>query len=143
MQTHDFPHRCRSLIDLGDRIGGIDEIDRHLRFRMREDIQDVAGFDNLAQLHNRDAVTDFLDDRHFVRDQDDRDAQLLIDFLQQLENAGGRLRIQRAGRLVAQQHFRIVGQCPRNCDPLLLPAGQLRGISVPAFRSARPVPTDL
>ena len=125
MQPHDFRTVVDQLIDLGDRIGGIDEIDRHLRFRMREDIQDVAGFDDLAQLHDRDAVTDFLDNRHFVRDQDDRDAQLLIDFLQQHENAGGRLRIQRAGRFVAQQHFWIVGQRPRDCDPLLLSAGQL------------------
>ena len=65
-----------------------------------------------------------------MRDQDDRDAQLLIDFLQQLENAGGCLRIKRAGRLVAQQHFRIVSQRPRDRDTLLLSAGQLRGVSV-------------
>ena len=61
---------------------------------------------------------------------DDRNAKTLIDVPNQLQNRMGRLRIQGAGGLVAEQHLRIGGQGSRNGDTLLLAAGELGRIGI-------------
>ena len=57
-----------------------------------------------------------------VRDDDDR--QLALQLVQQLFDLLRRDRIERARRLVEQQHFRLVRQRPRDAQPLLLAARQ-------------------
>ena len=64
------------------------------------------------------------------RNDDDRNAQSLVDIPDQLQNRMGRLRIQGAGGLVAEQHLRIGGQGSRNGDTLLLAAGELGRIGI-------------
>ncbi|MCY1442322.1 hypothetical protein D9M71_586870 [compost metagenome] len=58
-------------------------------------------------------------------DQDDGQLQLLVDLRQQLQHRGGGLRIEGAGRLVAEQDRRPAGQGAGDTDALLLPAGKL------------------
>ena len=68
-----------------------------------------------------------------MRDEDDRQAEASIDVAQQAENGLRRLRIERRGRLVAEQQFRVIGQRPGDADALLLPAGELRRVLVAVF----------
>ena len=65
-----------------------------------------------------------------MRDEDDGDAERFVQAFQQRENLLGRLRVERRGRLVAQQNARVVGEGARNGHALLLSAGKLRGICV-------------
>ena len=57
-----------------------------------------------------------------VRDDDDR--QLLLQLVDQLLDLLRRDRVERAGRLVEQQHLRLVGERARDAKALLLPAGE-------------------
>ena len=61
---------------------------------------------------------------------DDRDAQSLVDIPDQLQNRVGGLRIQGAGGLVAEQHLRIGSQGSRDGNTLLLSAGELGRIGI-------------
>ncbi len=70
---------------------------------------------------------------NFVGDQYHGDAQLGVDLLEQFQNALGGHGVQRAGGLVAQEHFRVAGQRPGDGHPLLLAAGQLGGVGVGLF----------
>ena len=73
-------------------------------------------------------MADLLDDRHFVGDDNDRDAERFVQVLEQLQNRLGGLRIECRGSLVAEQHIRVVGQCASDCYTLFLTAGQLLGV---------------
>ena len=63
-------------------------------------------------------------------DDDDCDAQLTVDFLNELQNGVGRVRVQGARRLVAEQHLRVRCQRTGNRNALLLAARQLRRVGV-------------
>ena len=62
-----------------------------------------------------------------VGDVDERDADLALQGAQLQLQLLAQLGVQRAERLVEQQHPRAQHQCPRQRDPLLLAAGQLGG----------------
>ena len=81
-------------------------------------------------LHHRDPAADLLDHSHLVGDQHDRNAKRFIQMLQEVQDGSCGLRVQCRCGLVAQQHIGIIGQCSRNGNALLLPAGQLAGIGV-------------
>ena len=68
-----------------------------------------------------------------VGDVDEGDAQLLLHRLELDLHLLAQLQIQRAQRLVQQQHLRLVDQRARDGDALLLAAGQRRPPS--AFHS--------
>ena len=59
-----------------------------------------------------------------MRDDDHRQA-LFSQAAHDIEHLADHLRIERARRLVKQQHFRLHGQCPRDGHALLLSAGEL------------------
>ena len=96
----------------------------------RADLSDTAGVDD------RNALTDLLDDRHLVRDDDDGDAERLVDLLEQGEDGAGGRRVERARGLVAQQDLRVGGQRTGDGDALLLTAGELRRIVARAVGEA-------
>lgn len=62
--------------------------------------------------------------------QHDCQIELAVNVEQKLQDRFGRLRVESRCRFVAQQNFRIGGECPGNAYPLLLPAGQLGRIGV-------------
>ena len=101
--------------------------ERACRFMLRLDknIEYLALLDNPAMLQHRDAMADVLDHRHLVGDQHDGEPQLVVDFRQQPQDLLRRLRVERRGRLVAEQNRRFIGKRPGDADALLLPAGQL------------------
>ena len=106
----------------------MDEVLGDVLSRVGENVEHLAGLDHLAVLHNGYAVADLLDDRHFVGDDNDRDAEGFVQVLEQLQNRLGGLRIECRGSLVAEQHIRVVGQCASDCYTLFLTAGQLLGV---------------
>ena len=77
-------------------------------------------------VHHRDGVGH----RHglllVVGDVHERDADLGLDPLELDLHLPAQLEVERAERLVEQQHLRPVDQRPGQGDPLLLPAGELR-----------------
>jgi hypothetical protein len=62
-----------------------------------------------------------------VRDQQHRPSRCPVGLAQQSQHDAARLRIPRAGRLIAQHERPVTGERARNSDPLLLAARQLRG----------------
>lgn len=51
-----------------------------------------------------------------------------VDVAQQSQDGAGRLRVERAGRLVGEQHLRVAGQGACDADALFLAAGELCGV---------------
>ena len=83
---------------------------------------------NTALLQHHHAVANVADHRHFVGDEDDGQAQTLVDLAQQAEDRLGGFRVEGRGSLVAEQNLRVVDQCAGNAHTLLLPAGELRRV---------------
>ncbi|MNZ71722.1 hypothetical protein D3C78_900880 [compost metagenome] len=104
--------------------------------RMREDAQDVALFHHLTIFHHRHAVADFAHNVHFMRNQHNRQLEPAVNVEQQIKDLIGRLRIERRGRLIAQQNVRVIGQRTGNANALLLPTAQLGRIGIFATRQA-------
>ena len=85
----------------------MDEALRDVLLGLSEDREDLALLDDAAVFHDGDAVTDLLDDGHLVRDDDDRDAELLVQVLQQPQDRLGGLGVERRGRLVEDHDGRV------------------------------------
>ena len=105
-------------------------------------VVDLLGVGDLldpAVVHDRDPV------RHrqrlllVVGDVDEGDPDLALDLLQLDLQALAELQVERAERLVEQQHLRQVDQRPRQRHPLLLAAGELGGAAVRLRREADPL----
>ncbi len=70
-----------------------------------DDAVSWAELDHTAVVHHSDAVADHAGDREVVGDEDDRDAQLDAQLIDQLEHLSGDRHIQGGGRLVAEEHL--------------------------------------
>ena len=66
-----------------------------------------------------------LGDVHLVRDEEHRDAALLVQALEDAHDLDARARVEVAGRLVGEQNRRLVDERARDRDALLLTAGEL------------------
>ena len=106
---------------------------------MDEHVAHHALLDHVTLIQHRHAVADRLDDLHFVGDDYDGHAQLLVDLLEQIQNMAGGVGIQRGGGLVAEQHLRIHRQRAGDGHALLLTAGELAGIGLHAVAQAHQV----
>ena len=73
---------------------------------------------------------------HVVRHHDDGVA-LGVQLQQNLDHLGAALRVERAGRLVGQQHVAAVHEGARNAHALLLPAGELARLVLQAVGHAQ------
>lgn len=61
---------------------------------IREDVEDVPTFHNLTMLHDGYPVTDLLDNIHLMRNDYNRDPELLVELPEELQYLSCRLRIQ-------------------------------------------------
>ena len=125
LQLHHRRVLLDELLDLAEIGRRVDEAPGDLLPGICEHIEYLALLDDPAVLHDRHAVADLLDHGHFVRDDDDRDAELFVQVLQQPQDRLGGLGVERRGRLVAQQHIRVVCERPRDGNALLLSSGEL------------------
>ena len=78
-------------------------------------------------MHHADAVGERKRLFLVVRDEDRRDVQLALDLADRAAQFFADLGIERAERLVHQQHFGPMRERARDRDALLLAAGELRG----------------
>ena len=85
-----------------------------------------AALEQAAEVHHADAIGQR--ERFFlvVRDEHGGDLQLALHLADRAAQLFANLRVQRAERLVEQQHFGLVRECARDGDALLLAAGELR-----------------
>ena len=85
-------------------------------------------------VHDRDRVGH----RHglllVVRHVDERDAELVLNPLEEELHLLAKLEIERTERLVQQQHSRPAHECPGQRDALLLASGELPRLTVPESR---------
>ena len=76
-----------------------------------------------------------LDHRKVVRDKQIRQAELLLQIKQQVDDAGLNRNVERGDGFVERQDLRLQRQRPRDPDALLLPTGELAriaaGVGVP------------
>ena len=119
----------RVLLDERDALvhvaGRVDELAGQFVGRVVEHVEDGPVVDDLAVAHDRQVGADVLDDLHLVGDEHDGQAEPCIEVLEQGEDRPGGARVERAGRLVAQQHLRVADQRTRDGDALLLATGKL------------------
>ena len=111
---------------------GVEQLARVRVLRRREQRRDVRLLDDLAVVHDRDAVGEVRDDAHVVRDQHDRGAELLGEPPQQVEDLGLHGDVEGRGRLVGDDQARVEHQGLRDDDALLLAARELVRVVVDA-----------
>ena len=94
-----------------------------------------ALFHQFTALHNTHLVGEAGHNRQIVRDEQVGHTELALQLSQQLQYFGTNGNVQRTGRLVADNQFRVYRQCTRNGDALQLPAGELVRIAVGVLRA--------
>ena len=84
-----------------------------------------ADLDDLAEVHDRDAMAHALDDGHVVRNEDVGDAELGLQVEQQIDDLRLDRYVERGHRLVGDDDPRIERDRARDRDPLPLAAREL------------------
>ena len=120
--------RCRHAafeqVDVADEVGDV------ARIRLLVDLGGRGDLDDLAVVHDRDAVGD----RHrlflVVGDDQEGQAELLLQVGQLELGLLAQLLVERAERLVEEQHLRLLGERAGERDALALAAGQLMRLAL-------------
>ena len=89
-----------------------------------------ALLDDLAVVHDGDAVAHQVDDREVVADEQAREALLALQLLEQLEHGRLHRDVERARRLVGDEQLGAHRQRPGDADALLFAGGKLMRIIV-------------
>ena len=104
-----------------------------------------ADLDDLAEIHHRDAVADALDHRHVVRDEQEGEAEALLQVEQQIADLRLDRDVERRDAFVGDDHLRIERQRAGDADALALAAGEFMriarhhvGLQADAFAADRP-----
>ncbi len=98
--------------------------------RCREQLFGGRYLNDPAEVHDRHPVAQVPDDGQVVRDEQQRQAQLGAQVLQQVQDGGLDADVQGRDRLVRDQQFGPQRQRPGDRDELPLAAGELPGIGV-------------
>ena len=114
----------------------VDQLLCHRGLRTGEHLVDRAHLRDAAGIDDRHALADLLDDRHLMRDDDDRDAERFVDLPQQREDRPRGRRVECARGLVAQQDLRVCRQRAGDRHTLLLAARKLGRVIVRAVTQA-------
>ena len=109
-------------------VGAGDRLDKRLRVGMhggRPQAPRRRGLDHQPEVHDRDRVGDVADDREVVRDEQETDAQVAGEALQEVRHLCLRGRVERRERLVEDDHGRFGGERARDRDALALTSAVL------------------
>ncbi len=87
-------------------------------------------FHDLAEIHDRNAMGHVLDDREIVADEQQREAELALQILQQIDDLRLDRNVERGNRLVAHDQLGFGRERARNADALTLAAGEFVGPAV-------------
>ncbi len=137
------PYRLRLPLSglgplLGHRFGdgepghGGEEPPRVVVAGAQQDVLDGARLDDLAPVHDRDAVDEVGDDAHVVGHEQYAGAGVDGEAAQEVEDLGLHGDVERGGRLVGDQQARLVGDGHGDDDALALAAGELEGVGAGA-----------
>ena len=107
-----------------------DELVHEGRARVLVDVLGRAGLLDAAAIHDHDAIRHLQGLFLIMGDENRGHLDLGVQVAQPAAQLLAHLGIERAERLVEQQHARLDRQRPRERDALTLPAGQLRRIAV-------------
>ena len=110
----------------GQHVRRADEVGDEARPRPLIDIGGHADLDDLAVVEHGDAIGHRQSFALVVRDEDEGDAELLLQRLQLLLHLLPELEVERAERLVEEQNLRAVHQRAGERHALALAAGKLR-----------------
>ena len=116
---------CVAAAVAEQEVGGAEESRDEARARPRVQLVGAADFEQAALVHDADAVGHREGLVLVVRDEDGRDAELLLDLADRAPQFLADLGVERAERLVEQQHLGPVGERARDRDALLLAAREL------------------
>jgi hypothetical protein len=107
----------------------------------REIVQLVAvcDLDDLAHVHDGDAVADVADDGKIMGDEEIGQVELRLELLEQVDHLGLNGHVERADRLVADNELRFQRERSGNSDALTLAAAELVRVAV---RKVRVQPDD-
>ncbi len=107
--------------------------------RRLEDRLSRTDVDELAEVHDADAVGEVPDDVQVVGDEEIRDSPVRLHVQQQVQDGRLHRDVQGRDRLVAQDERRLPGEGPGDGDPLLETAGEGRGthLQVPRLQPHR------
>ena len=90
----------------------------------------VRNLNHLTQIHNGNAIGDVLYDGQVVGDKQICGTELVLQFLEQVQNLGLNGHIQSGNRLVADNQLGLQRKCAGNADTLALAARELVRIAV-------------
>ena len=93
-----------------------------------------ADLDDLAEVHHRDPVGDVAHDRQVVGDEQIGEAELVLELLEQVDDAGLDADVERRHRLVEHDQLRLDRERAGDADALPLTAGELVRIAVGVLR---------
>ena len=83
-----------------------------------------------AHIHDHDLVGNVLHNAEVMGDEHVGQTSFVLQIHQQIQNLGLNGHVQSGDRLIADDEFRVQGQCPRHADPLTAAAVQLMGIGM-------------
>ena len=95
-----------------------------------DQLKAVGQLDQLAQIHNTDAVGDMLDNAQVMRDKEVGQAHLLLQVLKHIDDLRLNRDIQRGDRLIADDELRVHSQRTGDADTLTLTARELVRVAV-------------
>jgi hypothetical protein len=124
---HDSGNAAQRLVALhlaGDRDAG-EQAARVGVLRVGEELGGRRALHDLAGIHDRDAVGDARHHAEVVRDEQDAEAELLLDAGQQPQDLRLDGDVERGGRLVGDEEFRVAHQRHGDHHALAQPAGEL------------------
>ena len=90
----------------------------------------LGDLDDLAEIHDGDAVADVLDDREVVGDEQVGQAELALQVAQQVDHLRLHRDVEGGDRLVADDQARVQRQRAGDADPLALAAGEFVRVAV-------------
>lgn len=140
LDSQDRGRRVRSLLLRALRAGRLgDSGTRHacspgqrieqslgsLRLRSTQHLFDLAVFDDLALVHDDDALADLGNHAQIVRDPEQGESALGTNARHQVKNRSLHGDIQRSGGLIGKQQLRLRGERDCDHDALALPAAEL------------------
>ena len=116
-------HRTRDEITFANKIGD------KAAFRSLVDFGRAANLQHIAAFHHRDAVAHRQGFFLIVGDENERNAESLLNVFQFKLHFFAKLGVQGRQWFIQQQHFGLVDQSAGQCDALLLTAGKLFGFA--------------
>ena len=118
--------RSRSRLRFGSGIGiAASSASRVGHDRLRVELLRRRELDDLAQVHHGDPVRDVAHDAQVVRDEQVREAELVLEVVEQVDDLRLDRDVERGDRLVEQDQPRLERERAGDADPLALAAGEL------------------